>query len=274
MSRDTKRWIIVGTYILLFAGFGFSVYATVKPQATCTDGKQNQNEAGIDCGGVCGACAKALPAEDLQVREVNVVYGGQNKYDVMANLYNPNDRYGASEFSYTFFVKDAQGNIIMQRSGKSFILPKESKHILEIGLDSSEPIDRVGIEVSRIEWQLFSGYQEQPAIKVFSKNFEYTASGTGFAKASGVVENQSPYDFQSIVIKVILRDASGKPIAFNSTEQRTVAAGQRRDFSLVWPSSFPGEVDAAKMETEVEADVYHSDNFIRQYVPSNPVSGF
>ena len=26
--------------------------------ATCSDGKKNQNETGVDCGGVCPACRK------------------------------------------------------------------------------------------------------------------------------------------------------------------------------------------------------------------------
>jgi len=36
-----------------------------------------------------------------------------------------------------------------------------------------------------------------------------------------------------------------------------------RDFRLVWPSAFPGRVE--NIEMIVDADVYHSENFIKQY---------
>jgi hypothetical protein len=272
MARDTKRRIIIGMYALLLFGFGFLTYDALKPDPTCSDGKRNQNEEEIDCGGVCGACKKTAPAEDLRVESVDLVYGGANRYDVGAGVYNPNDRYGASEFSYTFVVKDAQGGVIAERKGRSFILPREKKQLIEVGLDAPVAGEHVGIKIDDIQWQTFEGYQEQPAIRVSSKRFDYVSSGSGFGEAYGVVENNSKFDFQSLLVKVILRDPSGKPVAVNTTEMRTVPSGERRDFRLVWPSSFPGEV--VSVDTEVEADVYRSENFIRQYIPSSPVQGF
>jgi len=62
-----------------------------------------------------------------------------------------------------------------------------------------------------------------------------------------------------------LRDSTGKPLALNSTEMNTVRSHENRDFRLVWPSAFPGAVE--NVEMVVDADVYHSENFIRQYLP-------
>jgi hypothetical protein len=52
-------------------------------------------------------------------------------------------------------------------------------------------------------------------------------------------------------------------LALNETVLNTVSAGQARDFSLVFPTPFVGEV--ARLDMEVDADVYHSDNFVKQY---------
>jgi len=38
------------------------------PSETCFDGIQNQDETGIDCGGVCTACAEPDPS-DVDVRK-------------------------------------------------------------------------------------------------------------------------------------------------------------------------------------------------------------
>ena len=50
---------VAGTYFIMIDGFAgatgnFCIAATLQ---TCTDGIQNQNESGVDCGGSCPACA-------------------------------------------------------------------------------------------------------------------------------------------------------------------------------------------------------------------------
>lgn len=55
----TTPLTVAGTYFILIDGFAgatgnFCIAATLQ---TCTDGIQNQNESGVDCGGVCTACA-------------------------------------------------------------------------------------------------------------------------------------------------------------------------------------------------------------------------
>jgi hypothetical protein len=272
MVRNTKRGVIIGVYLLVFIGFGLLAREALAPAPTCFDGKLNQNEAEVDCGGVCGACRKPVQAEGLQVREVALVYGGTKQYDVLARIHNPNDQYGASEFSYTFFVKDDQGRVVAERKGKSFVLPKETKYVIEMGLETDAKGDRVGIEIGEMKWESFSGYREPPALTVSSRQFSEITSGVGYYKAFGILANESDFDFQSLTVKVVLRDEEGKPVALNKTEMRTVASGERRDVGpLVWPTRFPGGV--VKMEMETEADVYRSDNFIRQYVPGAKYPG-
>ena len=69
-------------------------------------------------------------------------------------------------------------------------------------------------------------------------------------------------------MKVVLRDASGKPLAINSTEMSTMPSKGQRDFRLVWPTIFPGEVK--NVEMLVDADIYHSENFIKQSSSTTP----
>lgn len=274
MSRATKRSLIIGVYVGLLIAVGWSVYGAWKPAETCTDGKQNQNEAGIDCGGVCGACQPILPAENLEVKEAAFMDGGSNRYDVLARVYNPNDRYGASQFTYTFSVKDESGKVISERTGKSFILPKETKYIVESNLPSEATAQGVVFTLkSDVQWEVFSGYRQAPEFKISSKSADYISSGTGFFRAFGTLSNESGFDFQSVTVNVVLRDDNNQPLAVNKTELRTIAAGERRDVGpLVWYTPFPGNV--TKMDMEAEADVYRADNFIRQYVPSAKIPGF
>lgn len=274
LSRGSKRLVIACIYfssIVLLAVAAY--YAFFKAPETCFDGKQNQNEQAIDCGGVCQAvCKEDVTGIDLEIKEIVFVPGGNGQYDILGKIYNPNDEIGAVSFTYTAELRDGSGKVLATRSGTGYILPQENKYILELGFASSATPVTASLRISDIEWARFSGYQEKPSINIYQKRYGQISSGAGFGEAYGLLSNESPYDFRSIIVRVILRDASGKPLAFNATEMRTVRSHEERDFRLVWPSAFPGTVE--KVEMEVDADVYHSDNFIRQYLPGGKFQEF
>lgn len=272
-SRQGRQLVIGTVYLVLFIAIGTGVYfGYIKPKPTCFDGKMNQDELGIDCGGICALCPEQVASLDLQTKETVFVPSGQNRYDVMAKVYNPNDTAGASSFEYQFELKDAAGRVLASRTGKNFILPQETKYLLEFNLDVTDDPSSATLTLSHIDWQSFSGYSEKPSVNIYQKRYSQISSGSGYSEAFGLVSNQSPYDFRSLLVKVILRDADGQPLAFNQTEMRTVVSHAERDFRLVWPNAFPGTVE--KVEMEVEADVYHSDNFIQQYLPGGQFQEF
>ncbi|MFH0968885.1 MAG: FxLYD domain-containing protein [Patescibacteria group bacterium] len=263
LQRNNKRLIIIAIYLIIFFLLGWRIYLWLKPAPTCFDGKQNQNEQGSDCGGVCQKqCEKVFQTQDLAIAEKAFVQGGQGKYDVITKISNPNNQIGASEFSYEFVLKGESGNILADRSGKSFILPVESKYIIETGLETAEIPKEISVFISGSKWQEFFGY-EKPELNIYNKRYDLISSGIGYSEAKGLLRNESAFDFNSIQVNVVLRDENGKPVAFNKTEMNTVNAGEERDFRLLWPMNFPGSVQAVEME--VEANVFDSQNFIKKY---------
>jgi hypothetical protein len=274
LSRENKQRLVAFVYFVIVILLSTGVYfAFIKPPETCFDNKQNQDEADVDCGGVCQAvCKENVTGADLEIKEMTFVPGGNEQYDVLGKIYNPNDEIGAVSFAYTADLQDNSGKILASRSGTSYILPQENKYIFELGFASESSPSAVSFQIKEVKWARFSGYQEKPSINIYQKRYNQISSGAGFSEAYGLVSNESPYDFHSIIVKVILRDAEDKPLAFNTTEMRTVKSQEERDFRLVWPSAFPGVVE--KIEMEVDADVYHSYNFVRQYLPGGKFQEF
>jgi hypothetical protein len=266
--RAVKRLFIVFVLLAILGVLSALVYfAFLYTAPTCSDGLKNQNESGVDCGGVCAnACLAPVALQDMAIKEVSLMPGGTGKVDVLGVLYNPNDISGASRFDYVFEVKDATGKVVATRNGTGSILPQEEKTLLAIGLPVA---DQAGLQatlrITNPEWEQFSGYQARPNINVYNRRYTELSGGPGFSEAYGLVANESPYDFRSLRVVVVLRDASGKPLAANQTELRTVTSGERRDFRLVWPEAFPGEV--SQVDMLVDADAYHSDNFVREFLP-------
>ena len=273
MERSARQIIIAaiffGTVLILETG---AYFAFLKAPATCSDGVQNQKETGVDCGGTCTACKENVVGENLVIEEVAFVPAGSGRYDVLGKIYNPNDTAGASSFQYVFELKDASGKVLATRPGESFILPQETKYLMELNLESSDQPVNATVKISTVVWERLSGYREKPVVNIYQKRYNQISSGAGFGEVFGLLSNESPYDFRSIGVKVILRDSTDKPLAFNMTEMNTISSGEERDFRLVWPTSFPGTVE--KVEMEVDADVYHSDNFLRQYLPGGKFQEF
>jgi hypothetical protein len=268
-SHRKKKQILIGTIFVILVALFFvgTYYAFIKSPETCFDNKQNQNEQGVDCGGVCAMiCEEQIDAQDIKVVETVFVPGGNSRFDAFVRVYNPNDTAGASSFTYKIDLKDASGKVIATRTGESYILPQEKKYIMEMNMETSSTPVSMEVAFSGSTWERFSGYQERPAINIYNKYYGLVNDGVNYGRATGLVANESPYDFRSIIVRVILRDVSGKVLAFNSTELRTMQSKEEREFFLIWPTAFPGTVEKVEMETD--ADIYHSGNFVRQYFPA------
>jgi hypothetical protein len=265
MFRQKKRVIIIGIYFVIFLVVVGFVFSLMTPKPTCFDGKKNQNETGVDCGGVCIACDTELQGEDLVIKDSYVVYGGEGQYDVAANIHNPNPLFGGEKVYYTIEILDANENVLDSRKGKTFIMPNENKYVVEVSLESSVQPVKVQTTIEKVEWVKFTDF-DSPEIIVTNKRVGLVENSINFARAYGLVVNNSPYDFHDVTINVIVLDERGVPIAINKTSQRTLNAGDQREFILNWPHTFSGEIKDSIMQTET--NIFDSQNFMKKYLPS------
>lgn len=252
---------MIGAVIFL----GFVFYLIFRSNPTCTDGKQNQGEKGIDCGGPCNACIVIPDLTSLEIKEKAFVYSSQGKYDVVAKVSNPNNGYGSSKFYYEFKLLDESGNVLVEKKGEDFILPAETKYLIETSLETKAEPKQVDFKILNGQWDEFAGYEE-PELNIYNKRYKLISNGVGFSEAFGLLRNESPFDFNLINVNVILRDGSSNIIALNKTAMNTVNSKEERDFRLIWPNSFPGDVQS--IEAEANADVFDSQNFIKKYLPA------
>lgn len=253
-----KQLIVIIAFALIFGVLFFILYAIFAPPATCSDKKQNQNEKGIDCGGPCAPC-KVLQTADLNVQETSFVFGGNATYDVVSKIYNPNDSVGAKKFQYTFSLKDAQGKVIATRTGSNFILPVDSKYVVELGLKTENDAAPAAAEIviTDPEWTPM-GELEKPQLGIFNKKFDRSPSGVG-SEAQGLLRNESSYDLNKISLVIILRGADGKILGINTTEKNVVRVNEERDFRLNWPYALSGNVQ--KMEVDAQSNVLDPNDF-------------
>ena len=268
MNRGKKRLIIICVYLLIFSVFGALVYYILEPDPTCSDGRKNQSEEGVDCGGVCPACKREINAKELKVDEKYFVYGNKDQFDVMARLTNLNDKYGAVKFNYEFQLLDQSGAVLAKRDGTNFILPGENKFIIELNLSSSINPYSLKFEIKDVEWDEFLEYEE-PKLNIYGKNYSEDSEKN---TVTGLLRNESYFDFNLIEISIVLRDKNGKPVALGKNEMRTIKSQEERDFKLIWPYKLGENVE--NVDIKAEANVFDSDNFIKKYMPNRKFQNY
>jgi hypothetical protein len=266
MQRRAKQGVILTFYTLIFLGFLTALFfGFVYTAPTCTDGKQNQNETGIDCGGVCSQyCIADLASAPLSFEEVVLVPYTENSSDAVARIVNPNGRAALKSANYTFTVYNGSGEVTATQKGELSLLPKEEKTILALGLSALEG-SKIELTITNEEWIAFTDYDSAPNIIINRQQFRLLSGEAAYAEATGLVSNKSPYDMRALTVNVVLRDAMGKVISVNKTTMNTLQSGEERDFRLIWPRAFSGEV--AKTEMTYDFNSFAQQAFVKQYFP-------
>ena len=260
MSRILKQIFIA---IVFFSAIGLIVYFSfIKKEPTCSDGIQNQGEQGIDCGGPCEDCPiPPPPVEDLKIISVEAVLSGQNFYDLTAKIKNSNSDYGANLIKYDFKIYDERNSLISKKNGETFILPGETKYIIDSFI-SPKKASRTVFSFSDIEWQRLKIYKE-PEIIISQKTYQNLAGEPYYGKVSGVVINKSVYDFDKILVNVVLLDKDKNILGAGSVELLTMFSGQERYFNVHWPHPIRGAVSS--VEIQAETNVFDSENFMKRH---------
>lgn len=262
-KRQFKRSIISLIYATILLVIIYGIYLKVRHVSTCFDGMKNQNEEGVDCGGVCQEQC-SFDAQDLIVGKMGVVPAGiAGKYDFYVQITNPNATFGNKNFYYSLNFKNSAGDVLASRKGSNFILPGERKYVIESNIDSVIVPTSFDFAINSSDWVEFNDYYEKPDLEIVNKNYSEVSGGVGFSEAYGLLKNKSNFDFDLIKVEVILKDDKGNVLALNSTQMSTVAAGEQRDFRISWPNSFPGTV--GNMEAQAEVDIFNSDTFLKRF---------
>jgi len=257
--RPIKQFIIALVFISILSGFGVLIYYLTRPAPSCFDGIQNQEEEEIDCGGPCISCeyktlqeVKALWTEALPTQD--------NFYDLIAQIKNPNQNYGCGNIPYQFELYDTSNNLVGQVSGTTFILPNQTKYLIQMRVESSSPVNKVNLSFGKVEWQELRDYQ-LPQLVIQQKEYHLLGSEeAGFSQVRAVLVNKSNFDFEKIGIDILLFDSSRRLLAVNATEVGASLSGQRRDFIATWFREISGSVSFVEMEAET--NIFDPDNYL------------
>lgn len=204
---------------------------------SCSDGKKNGDEVGVDCG---GACAKVCAVEitPLKVLWYRLFDLGPGKYDVAALVKNPNPKHGATDIKYIFRLWDGNNLLINSKTGTAFANPKEDLLIFASRVDVGKKIPvRVSFELDDSPlWQKID--RTPPQLTFSNKRFE----NEPIPRLVATMKNDTITTVNGIDIYAILSDIDQNAVAVSSTFVEELPAGESREVSFTWPAPLLKEI--------------------------------
>jgi len=218
--RLLKKIFIAIIYLAIFTGLGTGIYFLARPTPL-----------------------PLPPAPTIYPIEIiwsQAFVAGPELYSVGAKIRNPNTNFGASYFSYTFYLYDENGTLLTAPTGDSFIWPGESKYIILGGINLTKAPVKTSLQLGEPAWHEVKDFK---GVDLTSGNINYGKSKVGSGKFFSVdftASNNTPYDLDKVYVSVIVLDKSELPIAAASTLLENLKSKERRSVSIPWFSPFPG----------------------------------
>jgi len=243
MTWALKRQIFYLIIVILI--FGTGAYFVIKPHLnkapTCTDGKENGDELGVDCGGSCvKACVSQVDNVSLLwARAFRIVPG---RYNAVAYLTNHNKNTAVSKIKYRFRFADKNNIYIGKREGYTFIPPTGNFAIFESAVDmgNSVPVYVTFEFTERPEWvQVPEDKIEQ--LKILTSKITLKDETTE-PRLQATVKNNSLFTVPEVNVVAILYDASHNVVSTSRTYLEVLKPEGSAEIHFTWPEPFSRKV--------------------------------
>ena len=188
-----------------------ALFSTNPP--TCSDGKQNQSERGIDCGGTCSlACKEDVSPLVIEWSRAFKVEDGT--YDVVAFVENQNGTYGVEKAIYHFKIYDKDNILIAEKFGKTYVKEREKFAVFETGIKTGKRIpQRVFFEFAPdMSWEKVSA----KSLNISTKD-KVIIDIDSRPRLNVTIVNESFSPVKNLDIVAILYDINDNALSVSST---------------------------------------------------------
>jgi hypothetical protein len=232
-----RQILYYGVSIILLAVFLASAWRVFFYHVPiCTDGVQNGNESGVDCGGTCALLCQDT-AHAPTVLWARSFLTAPSIYTAAAYIQNNNVAVGAGakHVKYSFQLLDSNNILVAEREGYVDIPPVQNVPIVETNIDTgTRAVARTffNFETTNapISWSKVNPASVQKVRIASTGNYEN-------ARLSATIANDSYDDAKNITALAVLFDADG---VARAASKATIAKVPRRGTASVtftWPEA-------------------------------------
>ena len=234
--------MLIGILAVLF-------YLFIYEAPSCEDGKQNQDEQGVDCGGVCPLVCRFETVDPiiLWTKSFKIADG---VYNVVALVENPNTNVEAFDIPYTFRMYDKNNILIAERKGRTNIPARGIVPIFERTVTVGEriPSRSPSFEFTKdFEW--VKSEEGQPSLSVQEK---FLSEKDNVTRLNVVIKNNTVRTVEDIEVTGILSDKEGNAIAVSQTIIEAISKNDSDSIVFTWPGLLSGETSKIEVITLVK----------------------
>jgi Mg-chelatase subunit ChlD len=229
--------VLIGTLV-------YFQYFHVVP--TCFDNRQNGDERGVDCGGLCTRiCAfEVMQPEAQWARSFRV---SDTQYNAVAYLQNQNRIAASPAVSYTFSLFDERG-LITERKGTTILPPDSVYPIFEGRIDTGgRTPTQTFIEIDPVELWL-------PAEQ--GRN-QFTVTDRRLSRADTEprldvkIRNNALTNARDVEVIATIFDAQGNALTSSRTQIDNIAPRAEVAAVFTWPEAIAKTVRSCEIPTDV-----------------------
>lgn len=210
------------------------------------------------------AALQAIKAKDIIFGEPQIFASGAGRYDLIAEALNPNDKWRA-EFDYQFVGEGLDG-----APKKGFLLPGESKYIVELGVEKpfrplNPRLQITNLKYRRIDPHAIPDYgkwrDERLNINISDKKLASASQDKkNISTLSFKAANNSAYSFWSAGFYGLLYRGE-QLISINYLSAENFMSGETRDLQMQFYEGLPS---ITKYEVVPEVNIFDENIYMPQ----------
>jgi|GEM_PF-1638253 hypothetical protein len=248
-----KRTIIIILLIIIFSLFSFSLIKFIDIKI------QDNNELDFTANTIDFQSVREMnKAQDLIIVNKNIISLTNNKYDIVVEMRNPNEKIAVTELKYKF-IYDNKTSV----EKTAFLLPGETKKLIDFNVESNKIIRTVDIEVININWKrLKISEVEEFNKEIFTISNQEMHFDNQNDNARNWIEftaiNESPYNWLNSKFYISLYLGS-KLVAINEITTDRFYAQEGKNLQASWFQKMPSYVT---LKIEPSVNLLNPENYI------------
>jgi len=224
--------LIIG--IIIAAFLAIILIATLYKTPSCTDGIQNQNEPGIDCGGPCAYLCTAQLQQPV-VLFTKVLKNADGRVDVIALVENKNTNAAAKNVPYNITLYGINQIFIQKVSGTLDLPPNTTIPVFVPGISSGkQKVTSAFLEITASAPQWFATTADPRIVPIVLNAIK--GGTTSEPRIEAILENPGVITLNNVQVIVIVYNDKKEIIAVSRTVIPTIQGQAVATFT--WNSAF------------------------------------
>ncbi len=248
-----KRKLLIDTALVLFffACIALVITIVIYEPPSCSDGEQNQDEKGVDCGGVCEAiCQFEINRPEIRWTRLFKV---EDQYETITYSVNPNPKLEAfAEYEVTLYDED--GIPITSRIGMVHLPPHLTTSVIPIyEKNLTEGITGVPVRaffkfIEPIRWRRVEVVPTDAVPLTINDIVLITEGDT--PRATATVENRTLSHIDNTTYYATIFDERKNAVASTTTYTRSIPPRGEQSLTFRWSTPVMGTTSLCRLGTQ------------------------